>query len=122
VLTTSCGGKEHDFGTWNMNGQMPTEWPVNIASAIVGYEVVCVIVYASTDYSSAEIGDYMDTITNDKDYDFPYMYTNPGEAGFNFWSGQPNTYNLKVLVNHYPNISSNMTYLGKLQVIITHVN
>ncbi len=125
VLTTSCGGdKVKDFGTWDMNGQMPETWPVNIADAIVGYEIVIVVVYPWNDYNAEGAMMYMDGIeaqAGASDYDFPYMYTNPGASDFNFYSGQPDTYNLKVLANHLP-MSGNMTYLGKLTAIITHVN
>jgi hypothetical protein len=63
----------------------------------------------------------MASIISNINYDMPYMYTNPAETGFNFYSGQPGTYDLKVLVNHFPDYNNKYTYLGKLQAIITSV-
>jgi hypothetical protein len=63
-------------------------------------------------------------VKEDSDYDLPYMYTTPDQAGFNFYSGQPGTYeNLKVLVNKESDyVNHGFTYLGKLTAIITSAN
>jgi hypothetical protein len=63
----------------------------------------------------------MTSIIENTNYNMPYMFTNPSLTGFNFYGGQPGTYDLKVLVNHFPNYNNKFTYLGKLQAIITSV-
>jgi hypothetical protein len=106
-----------------MNGQVPETWPVNIADAIAGWDIVTIIVYPSTDYSSETVILYMTEILLDQDYDFPYMYTTPFEPGFNFWSGQPGTYDLKVLVIQEADYATkDFIYLGNLTAIITSAN
>jgi hypothetical protein len=102
---------------------MPTDFPPNITDAIAGYEMVLVLSYPWNDYSSEGAMYYMDGIMammDASDYDIPCMWQKYDPAGFNFYSGQPGTYTLKVLAMHFPDFSSKMDYLGSLEVVITN--
>jgi hypothetical protein len=62
-------------------------------------------------------------ILQDPDYNFPYMYATPYNPGFNFWSGQPGTYHLKVLATQEADYATKgFAYLGNLTAIITSAN
>jgi hypothetical protein len=61
----------------------------------------------------------MEGITQNDDYELPYMYSNPAEEGFNFYSGQPGIYNLKVIVANLP-LGIKLNYLGTFEVLISN--
>jgi hypothetical protein len=88
---------------------------------VKGYDMVACFIYTSTNYDFFTVCDYVNDVLNNDNYDMPYMEASPFTSDFTFWTGQPGTYTLKVLVDHFTIINNkDFKCLGWLDVTITN--